>query len=122
YDRLSPWSVRLTSAQLEAAYPTVGRFRALRIERDGLGEFGGRAVAVTVVGSASSLTVSGSSFRSTLGLRSTLFSVTPDSTATMPRDFSGDSTADLLATHAGGRLYRWNGNDAGGFASAVSVG
>ncbi|HTW18523.1 MAG TPA: SpoIID/LytB domain-containing protein [Nocardioides sp.] len=66
------WTVRLAPARLERAWPRIGTLRDIRVTaRDGNGKWGGRVRSVTLTGSAGSVTVSGDTFRSVLGLRST---------------------------------------------------
>ena len=68
------WSVTFTDADIEARYPAIGDLeRIIVAARDGNGEWGGRVVSLTFVGSRDRVTVSGDSARATLGLRSTWF-------------------------------------------------
>ena len=79
---------------------------------------------MTVLGSAGSTKVTGDSFRSTMGLRSTWWTVSTapaTSRATFPKDVSSDSLGDLLAVDGGGNLRVLRGNGAGAFSS-VSAG
>jgi stage II sporulation protein D len=124
YDGLPPWQVTLTGAQLEAAYPAVGRFRSLTFVRDGRGSYGGRVTSVIVGGSAGSVTVSGSTFRSTFGLRSTLLTARV-SGVPLPapqRDFNGDDRADLIARGPDGRLHLYPGADGTGWGTRTQIG
>ncbi|MFN8193529.1 MAG: SpoIID/LytB domain-containing protein [Nocardioidaceae bacterium] len=67
------WSVTFTDNAVEARYPAIGNLTRLRVDaRDGNGDWGGRVSSVTLIGSKARVTVSGDSFRSTMGLRSTL--------------------------------------------------
>lgn len=71
-----PWRVTFTAAEITRHWPGLGTLRSVRVvERDGNGSYGGRAVRVEVRGSKSSVTVSGTTFQSYLGLRSTMFRV-----------------------------------------------
>ncbi|MEI5672141.1 MULTISPECIES: SpoIID/LytB domain-containing protein [unclassified Nocardioides] len=66
------WNVRFPAARLEKAWPRIGTLQAIRVTaRDGNGDWGGRVRSLTLGGSAGSVTVSGDTFRSVLGLRST---------------------------------------------------
>lgn len=66
------WSVVLADTRLEQAWPAVGDLQRVEITaRDGNGSWGGRVGSITLTGSAGQVTVSGDSFRSVLGLRST---------------------------------------------------
>lgn len=70
------WSVRVAASAIEARWPGVGDLRGVSVtERDGHGEWGGRAVTVRITGSRGSTTVSGPDFRFALGLRSHWFRV-----------------------------------------------
>lgn len=70
------WSVTRTRAQIEAAFPTVGTLTGLTVSnRNGVGEWGGRAGKVTVQGTTTSTTVSAWTFASKLGLLSTWISI-----------------------------------------------
>ena len=66
------WSVKLMDTRLESAWPVVGDLQKIVVSRrDGNGEWGGRLRELTITGSKGSVVVSGDSFRSVLGLRST---------------------------------------------------
>ena len=70
------WTTSVQAARIEAAWPSVGDLVAVSVtRRDGNGAFGGRAERVRITGSRGATTVSGQTFRSVLGLRSTLFRV-----------------------------------------------
>jgi len=75
--RNQTWSVPLTSATIQRAYPSIGTLRSVQVtSRDGAGRWGGRVSRVTLAGSTTSVSISGDTFRSVFGLRSTLFNVT----------------------------------------------
>ena len=66
------WSVKLMDTRLETAWPAVGDLEKIIVSRrDGTGEWGGRLRELTITGSKGSVVVSGDTFRSVLGLRST---------------------------------------------------
>ena len=68
------WTRSLSDDAIEAAWPSIGELQQLVVaERDGGGDWGGRVVALTLVGSQRSVTVSGDTARAVLGLRSTYF-------------------------------------------------
>jgi stage II sporulation protein D len=70
------WSTRLSVSRIESAYPSIGRYKAIRIRaRDGNGQWGGRVLRLRIVGGAGSVRLSGDDFRWTFGLRSTWFTV-----------------------------------------------
>lgn len=66
------WSTRVSDATLEQAWPAVGDLRRITVTgRDGHGDWGGRVGSVVLSGTGGRVTVSGDTFRSVLGLRST---------------------------------------------------
>ena len=68
------WSTKVTSAAIEKAWPSVGNLTSITIgSRDGNGQWGGRVETMTLHGSSHDVSLSGDSFRSALGLRSTWF-------------------------------------------------
>ena len=71
------WSATVTSEEIERAY-NIENLSSISVEtRDGNGEWGGRAETVRLTSSTGwSGTVTGESFRSHLGLRSTWFDIT----------------------------------------------
>jgi SpoIID/LytB domain protein len=70
------WSTSISASRIASAYPSIGRFRRIRVlDRDGHGQWGGRIVWLRVIGSAGRVRVSGDDFRFTFGLRSTWFKV-----------------------------------------------
>lgn len=70
------WSVPLTDRTFERAWPAVGNLRRVEVvSRDGNGEWGGRVRTLRLVGSRSTVTVSGDAVRWALGLKSTWFTL-----------------------------------------------
>lgn len=66
------WSTTVTDATIEARWPGVGDLRSIVVtERDGNGQWGGRVWRLRLVGSKGTVAVSGDTFRSVMGLRST---------------------------------------------------
>jgi SpoIID/LytB domain protein len=66
------WKVQLGDGVLERTWPGVGDLRKIVVtKRDGNGDWGGRVSSLTLRGTQGSVTVSGDTFRSLLGLRST---------------------------------------------------
>ena len=121
----SRWTTSLSISQIESAYPTTGTLKALRVDkRDGINAWGGRISSVTIIGSAGSKTVTGDSFRSTMGLRSTWWTVTSapaTSAASWPKDLDGNDRGDLLAVDTAGALRLLSGSGTGAF-TAKSMG
>lgn len=71
------WETTRSAQSIESAWPQIGQLRTLRVlGRDGQGVFGGRVLSVALVGSAGTVSVSGDSFRSALGLKSTWWTIT----------------------------------------------
>ena len=68
------WRTTLDGSDVTRHWEGLGALESVTVtERDGNGPFGGRVLALRVTGSDSSVTVSGATFASYLGLRSTLF-------------------------------------------------
>ena len=68
------WTTTLQRTDLEAAYPAVGVLQSIEVlKRNGLGEWGGRALRVAVRGTKGTVEVTGEQFRSASGLRSAWF-------------------------------------------------
>lgn len=69
------WTALIDRAAIEARY-ALGRLQAITIlERNGLGEDGGRVLTMRLVGTATSVEVTGQQFRTAFGLRSDWFTV-----------------------------------------------
>lgn len=69
------WSVKLSAAKIAGAYPAIGRLKKIRVTtRDGNGQWKGRVLAMSLVGTKSTVRISGDEFRWKFGLRSTWFS------------------------------------------------
>ncbi|WP_148614079.1 SpoIID/LytB domain-containing protein [Nocardioides rubriscoriae] len=65
----------IAPAEIERAFPAIGMFEHIgAVARDGNGQWGGRVTSIEIVGSRTSTTVSGETFRSYFGLNSTWFS------------------------------------------------
>ncbi len=70
------WSATIPVATIEAAYPQIGSLQLLRVTaRNGLGEDGGRVRSIDIVGTATTVTLTGVQFQGALGLRSDWFTV-----------------------------------------------
>jgi stage II sporulation protein D len=69
------WSVKLSASSIANAYPAIGSLRSIKVSsRDGNGEWQGRVLAMSLVGSKGTVRISGDDFRWKFGLRSTWFS------------------------------------------------
>jgi len=68
------WSVELATGAIERTYPAVGTLQQILVtRREGGGDWDGRVWSITLDGTKQDVVVSGDSFRSTFGLRSTYF-------------------------------------------------
>ena len=66
------WSVKVGDGVLERTWPAVGDLRRIAVtKRDGNGDWGGRISSLTLSGTKGKVTVTGDTFRTLLGLRST---------------------------------------------------
>ena len=69
------WSVKVSAASISKAYPAIGTLKSIKVtSRDGNGQWQGRVLAMSLVGSKSTVKISGDDFRWKFGLRSTYFS------------------------------------------------
>jgi SpoIID/LytB domain protein len=70
------WTVTLTDAAIEAAYPVLGTFSSLDVTgRNGDGDLGGRVNELTLTGTGGSVTVTGSAFAAAFNLKSNWFAL-----------------------------------------------
>jgi len=70
------WSTTVTSGAIEKAWPALGNLTGITVgSRDGHGQWNGRVLTMTLHGSTQDVDLSGDSFRLTLGLRSTWFTL-----------------------------------------------
>ncbi len=97
------WTASMAATAVEKAFPTIGTLRSVAIGSrtggGGTGTWGGRVASVTVSGSAGSSTVSGDTFRTRLGLRSTWWTVTSAPVRSVPyspRDVTGEMLPDVI--------------------------
>jgi SpoIID/LytB domain protein len=105
------WVAQLPVATIEAAYPTIGRMENIVVlERNGLGEFGGRVKRLTIRGDKAAVTVSGDAFRGAVGLKSDWFSI-----ASMTKP------AVALTPSPTGKGYWLTSNDGGVFSYGDAV-
>ncbi|HMM95717.1 SpoIID/LytB domain-containing protein [Phycicoccus sp.] len=106
------WHVEVPASSLEAKWPAIGLFRELRTQRDGAGRWGGRVTSVTLVGTAGTVTVSGGSFQSAFGLRSTYFA--PES-VDVGADIPATGFTDVVARDSAGTVWVYPGNGRAGW-------
>ena len=124
-DPVHTWSASVPVPSIEARWPSIGTYRELRIvSRDGHGQWGGRVLSATIVGSAASVTIKGTDFQTAFGLKSEWFIPTNlRSAPSYPRDLSGDHLADVLGVVAGtGDLRMYPGNGASGWKPMQVIG
>jgi SpoIID/LytB domain protein len=70
------WTTRVSARAIERAFPWVGNLTRITIDRrDGHGKWNGRVLSLTLKGTGDARSVSGDTFRSALGLRSTWIDV-----------------------------------------------
>ena len=70
------WRDSVSGSEIERAFPAIGSFRSVAVtDRDGHGRWGGRVLAIKITGTSTSTTVSGETFRSYFGLKSSWFDV-----------------------------------------------
>ena len=114
------WNATVPVATLHEAYPAIGRFTSMTVvSRDGRGEWGGRAVDVRLNGAWGAVTVSGSTFRTVTGIKSTWWA---PRFGARPHDLTSDGRTDLFTREAGtGRTRMYAGNGSGGFAGPGRV-
>ena len=120
--RSQSWTRTLTADSVARIWPTVGTVRQLQVSaRDGAGRWRGRVLTVKIIGSSRTISVRGTSFQHTFGLRSNLFTIsgaTPIKAAavtikpvmryaTFTRSYLPSSRADLLMISSDGRLRRY---------------
>jgi SpoIID/LytB domain protein len=72
----STWTLPLTAGNVERNYPAIGTLTSIAVDtRDGNGEWGGRALAMTLTGTAGSVQTTGEDFRFRVGLKSSWFTL-----------------------------------------------
>jgi SpoIID/LytB domain protein len=70
------WSISIPVSRVQAVWPQLGTLEAIQVTgRNGFGEWGGRVTAMTLVGSASNVSLTGDAFAGALGLESDWFTV-----------------------------------------------
>lgn len=75
----------IPSSQVAAVYPSIGSLLDIQVlQRNGLGEWGGRVVSLKVLGTAGTVTVTGDQFRVAFGLKSNWFNVSQSCVGRVP--------------------------------------
>jgi SpoIID/LytB domain protein len=68
------WSASVPVSTIQATWPQLGTLQSISItRRNGLGDWGGRVTAMTLVGSKSNVSLTGDTFAADLGLKSDWF-------------------------------------------------
>lgn len=93
-------NITVKTSTIEAKYPKIGKLKSITLQRDGNGLWGGRVTQVTLTGSKASQKVAGTSFKSALGLRETLLTISGGVTVNPDYVISAAAKAAYLA--AGG--------------------
>jgi SpoIID/LytB domain protein len=72
----SSWSVQVATSTIQADWPQLGTLQSINVtSRNGLGDFGGRVLQMNLVGSSSTVTLTGAQFAGMLGLDSNWFAI-----------------------------------------------
>ena len=72
----SSWTLPLTAGNVERNYPAIGTLTSIAVDtRDGNGQWGGRAVDMTLTGTQGTVTTTGEDFRIRVGLKSSWFTL-----------------------------------------------
>jgi SpoIID/LytB domain protein len=70
------WTLPLTAGNVEKNYPAIGTLTSIAVDtRDGNGEWGGRALDMTLTGTGGSVATTGEEFRLRVGLKSSWFTL-----------------------------------------------
>lgn len=70
------WKRTITAKAVAHEWSSVGTVKKLQItKRDGSGRYGGRVTTIKIIGSKKTVSVSGGTFQSRFGMRSTLFKI-----------------------------------------------
>ena len=71
------WTATVPVTTIESTWPQIGTLESINVTaRNGYGQWGGRATEVSVVGSSTTLTLTGAQFAGSIGLNSDWFIVT----------------------------------------------
>jgi SpoIID/LytB domain protein len=87
------WSATVDVSRLERSYPSLGTLQDIRVvSRDGHGDWRGRVGSMVLDGTDHDVTISGDTFRSLFGLRSSWFSIEPTPIIARWSDLGGKSS------------------------------
>lgn len=74
--RSQAWTRTISASRIAKAWPKAGTVTKVQVTvRDGSGRWGGRVTTMKIIGSKGAVTVKGTTFASTFGLRSRLFTL-----------------------------------------------
>ncbi len=72
----SSWTLPLTAGNVQGHYPSIGTLTSIAVDvRDGNGEWGGRALDMTLTGTRGTVETTGEEFRTLVGLKSSWFTL-----------------------------------------------
>ena len=108
------WSLTVPVTKIQQAFPEIGTLQDIKVlSRNGLGQDGGRAKSVQITGTSSTVTVTGDSLRSKLGLKSDWFYIT-DPTLNAPAvGLAGSGTGYVLTSTIGEAMSGYGGSTFG---------
>ncbi len=112
------WQTSISTAAVEAAYPSIGSLVRFDVtKRNGLGADGGRVTEMKIVGTSSTVTVTGNQFRSALGLKADWFTpqnpqTTQDPNAPTPAKVTMWSLRNVPSTGAADAQMAYGGSPA----------
>jgi SpoIID/LytB domain protein len=113
------WTDTLQVSAIDAAYPAIGTLSAINItSRDGNGDFGGRVDMLTLTGSGGSVSLTGSEFAGTFGLKSNWFTLGTATGTPAPNPGSGGLVGYWMDS-AQGDVYDFG--SAGNFGGAGAI-
>ncbi len=113
------WTASPSVTSIDAAYPQIGTLSSLTVTaRNGLGDYGGRVTMLTLAGTSGSVSVTGSSFASTMNLLSDWFTLGGQSTA---GPSSSGGVGGYWADASNGAVFSFGGATFYGSAGALKL-
>ncbi len=102
------WTTTVSAATLEGNWPQLGTYESMDITaRNGLGDWGGRVTALTLVGSSGSVQLTGDQFASDVGLKSDWFTLSDQVTAPVVGMAASHDAKGYWLAGADGAIYRF---------------
>jgi SpoIID/LytB domain protein len=115
------WVAQVPVATVEARFPAIGTLQRFEVvERNGLGQNGGRVRLVRLTGTSGSTTVSGDQLRSVLGLKSDWFRVI-DPSLNSPAVGAARSGSGLVLTSTSGEAMGFRGGETFGSMEGIPL-